>query len=195
MFNPKKHNLSANLGLNSAAVKAFLALPPRRNAPLRAAVAAASASAARQRVPSPPKPKVRTPSPPKPKVRTPSPPKPTRFRSPNRAARAAYERLSPRSKRKTYLAPTRFIQNLMNEEARLMNRQRRKYSNNLNENRRLRNANLRRMREIMHIIGSISTRSRSPTGRRPNPFLKRSPRSTRQSRARGRSLSAVPEAL
>lgn len=52
MFNPKKHNLR-NL-LNDPVVQAFLAAPPRQNAPLRAAVAAASASAARQRTPTAP---------------------------------------------------------------------------------------------------------------------------------------------
>lgn len=51
MFNLKKHNLK-NLGFNSAAVKAFMAAPMRRNAPLRTAVASASASAARQRTPA-----------------------------------------------------------------------------------------------------------------------------------------------
>jgi len=174
----------------------------RRNAALRRATANASAAAARARAPSPPKPKARTPSPPKPKARTPSPPKarsaprpvatgPRRFRSPNQAA---YQRLSPRSKRGTFLAPTRFIQNLMNEEARLMNRHRRKYSNNLNENRRLRNANLRRVREIQHIIGSIYMKTRDPTRMMLNPFITKSPRSRRLSRARGRSLSAIREA-
>ena len=49
MFNIKKHQLG-NL-LKDPAVQAFIAAPPRRNAPLRAAVAAASASAARQRTP------------------------------------------------------------------------------------------------------------------------------------------------
>jgi len=173
----------------------------RRNAALRRAVANASATVAKARAPSPPKPKprVRTPSPPKPRARTPSPPKPKarsppgprRFRSPNQAA---YQRLSPRSKRGTFLAPTRFIQNLRNEEARLMKRHRNKYSNNLNENRRLRNANLRRVREIQHIIGSIYTHTRSPSHMRPNPFLTKSPQSRRRSPARGRILATVREA-
>ena len=169
----------------------------RRNAALRRAVANASATVAKARAPSPPKPKprARTPSPPKPKARSPpkarSAPGPRRFRSPNQAA---YQRLSPRSKRGTFLAPTRFIQNLRNEEARLMKRHRNKYSNNLNENRRLRNANLRRVREIQHIIGSIYTHTRDTTHMRPNPFLIKSPQSRRRSPARGRSLAVIREA-
>jgi hypothetical protein len=50
MFNLKKHQLG-NL-LNDPTVRAFLAAPPRKNAPLRAAVAAASASAVRQHAPT-----------------------------------------------------------------------------------------------------------------------------------------------
>jgi hypothetical protein len=195
-----------SLGLSSAltALSKAALEEARHNAALRKAVRNQSAKRAnvKARAPSPPKPKARTPSPPKPKARTPSPPKarsaprstavgPRRFRSPNQTA---YQRLSPRSKRTAYLAPTRFIQNLMNEEDRLMKRHYLKYSNNLNENRRLRNANLRRVREIQHIIGSLYTRSRSPTRARRNPFLKKSPRSQRRSPARGRILAAIREA-
>jgi hypothetical protein len=50
MFSLKKHQLG-NL-LNDPTVRAFLAAPPRKNAPLRAAVAAASASAVRQHAPT-----------------------------------------------------------------------------------------------------------------------------------------------
>ena len=196
--------MSFGLGSALAALSKAALDEARRNAALRKAVRNQSAKRAnvKARTPSPPKPKVRTPSPPKPKVRTPSPPKarsaprptavgPRRFRSPNQAA---YQRLSPWSKRRAYLAPTRFIQNLVNEEARLMKRHYLKYSNNLNENRRLRNANLSRVREIQHIIGSLYTRSRSPTHTRRNPFLKKSPQRRRRSPARGRILAAIREA-
>jgi len=196
--------MSFGLGSALAALSKAALEEARHNATLRKAVRNQSAKRAnvKARAPSPPKPKARTPSPPKPKARTPSPPKarsaprptavgPRRFRSPNQAA---YQRLSPRSKRTAYLAPTRFIQNLMNEEDRLMKRHYLKYSNNLNENRRLRNANLHRIREIQHIIGSLYTHSRSPTHTRRNPFLKKSPQRRRRSPARGRILSTIREA-
>ena len=206
--------MSFGLGSALAALSKAALDEARRNAALRKAVGNQSSKRAnvKARAPSPPKPKARTPSPPKPKARTPSPPKPKartpsppkarsaprptavgprRFRSPNQAA---YQRLSPRSKRTAYLAPTRFIQNLVNEEARLMKRHYLKYSNNLNENRRLRNANLSRVREIQHIIGSLYTHSRSPTHTRLNPFLKKSPQRRRRSPARGRILAAIREA-
>ena len=180
----------------------------RKNAALRAAVRNQSAKRAnvKARAPSPPKPKARTPSPPKPKPRTPSPPKartlsppkpkartgPRRFRSPNVAA---YQRLGPRVRRGAFLAPTRFIQNLVNEEARLIARSYQKYNSNLKENARLRNANLRRAREIQHIIGAIHMKTRDPTHLRTNPFRVKSPQSRRRSPVRGRILSKVHEAL
>ena len=186
--------MSFGLGSALAALSKAALEEARHNATLRKAVRNQSAKRAnvKARAPSPPKPKARTPSPPKAR----SAPRPTavgprRFRSPNQAA---YQRLSPRSKRTAYLAPTRFIQNLMNEEDRLMKRHYLKYSNNLNENRRLRNANLHRIREIQHIIGSLYTHSRSPTHTRRNPFLKKSPQRRRRSPARGRILSTIREA-
>jgi hypothetical protein len=203
---------SFGLGSALAALSKQAIENARRNAALRRAVANASAAVAKAktpnapkpRAPSPPKPKARTPSPPKPKARTPSPPKPKarsaprpvaagprRFRSPNRAA---YQRLSPRSKRGAFLAPTRFIQNLMNEEARLITRSYQKYNANLKENARLRAENLRRVREIQDIIGAIHMKTRDPTHLRLNPFVTKSPRSRRRSPARGRSLSAIREA-
>ena len=109
MFNPKKHNLSANLGLNSAAVKAFLAAPVRQNAALRRAVASASAAAAKARTPSPPK---RRNSPPKNKPKSPpkrrnSPPRvagPLPFALPkNIANRAVAHAISPNGKSIAYL--------------------------------------------------------------------------------------------
>lgn len=201
---------SFGLGSALAALSKQAIENARRNAALRRATANASAAAAKARAPnapkpkapSPPKPKARTPSPPKPKARTPSPPKarsaprpiaagPRRFRSPNRAA---HQRLSPRSKRGAFLAPTRFIQNLMNEEARLITRSYQKYNANLKENARLRAENLRRVREIQHIIGAIHMKTRDPTHLLLNPFVTKSPRSQRRSPARGRSLSAIREA-
>jgi hypothetical protein len=179
-------------------------LARRRNAAARAAVQRNSAARAAARAPSPPKPKARAPSPPKPKARAPSPPKPKartqtpgRFRAPNRSALAAWELLNTVNKRNKermpYVAPTRFVQNLMNEEARLIARHYLPYNKNLAKNRQLRNANLRRVREIQQIIGSLYTRSRSPTRQRRNPFVTKSPRSQRRSPARGRSLSAIRE--
>ena len=206
-----KKGVSFGLGSALAALGKQAIENARRNAALRAAVKSQSGKRANARAPNAPKPKApnapkaRTPSPPKPKARTPSPPKartpsppkarsavgPRRFRSPNRAA---HQGLSPRSKRGVFLAPTRFIQNLMNEEARLITRSYQKYNANLKENARLRAENLRRVREIQHIIGAIHMKTRDPTHLLLNPFVTKSPRSQRRSPARGRSLSAIREA-
>jgi hypothetical protein len=222
----KKANLGlTNLGNLSKLGFAWAAQPsaaPRRNAPLRASVAAASASAAKARVPSPPKarvpspPKARVPSPPK--ARVPSPPKARRqtpspvrrararlaagrFPSPNKSALKAWEKLSANEKRELRrhgvmgprIAPTRFIQNLMNEEAERLERSRSRYSNNAKKNARLRASNLKRVRQIQKILSIIFTHVRSPTHLRRDPFTTRSPRSPRRSRARGRSLSTIRE--
>ena len=214
----KKSNLGlSNFGNLSKLAMAWAAQPsatPRQNAPLRAAVAAASASAARARVPSPPKaktpspPKAKAPSPPKALRRTPSPVRRARarlatgrFPSPNKSALKTWEKLSANEKREMRrhgvmgprVAPTRFIQNLMNEEAERLERSRSRYSNNAKKNARLRASNLKRVRQIQKILSIIFTHVRSPTHLRRDPFTTRSPRSPRRSHGQGRTLSTIRE--
>lgn len=207
----KKANLGlTNFGNLSKLAMAWASQPSatsRRNAPLRAAVASASASAARARVPSPPK--AKAPSPPKALRRTPSPVRRARarlatgrFPSPNKSALKTWEKLSANEKREMRrhgvmgprVAPTRFIQNLMNEEAERLERTRSRYSNNAKKNARLRTSNLKRVRQIQQILSTIFTGVRSPTHMRRNPFTTRSPRSPRRSLGQGRTLSTIREA-